>query len=456
VALVGGHDPAPPSAGQTGKPVWFSEDFHSTGGDRGAGTWASQINRRYLQYNMTATIAWNACSAFYAGLSFDDTGLAAANSPWSGNYAVLGTIWATAHTTQFTAPGWRFLRVDAGAGGAGFLAAGGSYVAYTDPATGNWTLVVEKFSNDGDPVCQAEEATFCLGGSLPAAAAAAGPLAVWRSTFTLQPGETSDYFTRQAPVTPDASACFSISIPVDSLTTVTTLVAAGGKGDHGPPPPAAPFPLPYADDFSACVPPGEARYWADISGTWECVADGGGGGGGGGGGIVMRMVTPAKPVSWESDWRPHAVLGDPAWADVNFTSSLRLSSPADVALLGVRCSLLNQTNYAALMAEIAFPGLWLAVNATGGWSLWPSIQAAGVWSAPPLASGALPGHPLAPGTWHTVSLVSTRDTLAAFIDGVPAFAGLSVSAQAYTGWVGIGTADWGMPVDWRSVEVTPA
>jgi galactosylceramidase len=446
VAIIGGHGTAPPSAVTTGKPVWFAEDFHSKGGDPGAGTWASQINRRFLDYNMTATLAWNAVSAFYSGLSFDNSGLMAANSPWSGHYDVLGTVWATAHTTQATARGWTYLATGAG-GGSGFLSAGGSYVGYTHPPTGDVTLVVEKFSNDGDPHIAPETAQFCLAPALLAAAAratGASPpaLNVWRSTFAIAPGETDDWFVQQPAVTPDGNGCFSLTLPVDSLWTVTT-VSTLAKGTAPTPPPAAPFPLPWADGFNGCAPPAAPRLWADLSGTFECAPDGAAPGN-----IVMRASEPAKPISWEFDWRPHSVLGSDAWRDVNFTVAVRLAAPTDEPLIGVRCNLGNQSDYAALMAEISMPGLWLSLNASGGWAVWPSIAAAGNFSAgaPPVAQGVLPGGAgLPPGTWHSVSLVAAAGELSGWVDGAPAFTGVDVSQSpvGWTGWVGLGTVGWG-------------
>jgi galactosylceramidase len=109
IAYVGGHDAPPSNAQQTGKPVWFSEDFHSQGGEPGSGIWASQINRRWIQYNMTATIAWNAIDAFYPGLAFDNTGLMTARNPWSGNYEVLGET-ATTRNVGYTATVYAYMQ----------------------------------------------------------------------------------------------------------------------------------------------------------------------------------------------------------------------------------------------------------------------------------------------------------------------------------------------------------
>ena len=53
-----------------------------------------------------------------------------------------------------------------------------------------------------------------------------------------------------------------LRVEVDSLYTVTTLLAAGAKGAPSAPPPpasqASQFPAWLADDFDACAPPAEA------------------------------------------------------------------------------------------------------------------------------------------------------------------------------------------------------
>jgi hypothetical protein len=62
---------------------------------------------------MTATISWNLIASYYHGLPWYGTGLMTAAQPWSGAFddVNVGMLWATAHTTHFTQPGWRYLTV---------------------------------------------------------------------------------------------------------------------------------------------------------------------------------------------------------------------------------------------------------------------------------------------------------------------------------------------------------
>ena len=51
-----------------------------------------------------------------------------AAEPWSGHYDVMSPVWATAHHTQFTQPGWTYLAHDKGVG---YLPGGGTCVVAT-------------------------------------------------------------------------------------------------------------------------------------------------------------------------------------------------------------------------------------------------------------------------------------------------------------------------------------
>lgn len=64
-----------------------------------------------------------------------------ANEPWSGHYELPSPLWVTAHTTQFTQPGWHYLPT------VGHLNDGGSYVSLTD-LKGNLTIIIETMTHD--------------------------------------------------------------------------------------------------------------------------------------------------------------------------------------------------------------------------------------------------------------------------------------------------------------------
>eukprot|EP01046_Picozoa_sp_COSAG06_P003088 COSAG06_NODE_116_length_23262_cov_47.854034_2_plen_548_part_00 len=171
----------------------------------GGGCLVRTLNENFVQGNLTATIVWNLIMARYPQMRWDYTGLVAATDPFGGHYSVLPAVWAAAHTTQFTQPGYKLLPVGKGSG---YLQHGGTFVTYVGPA-GEITIVVEKMDANKSEcergqrnaaqqqVVAAERATFTVTGLLNsgAAAGAAGAagaarvarLAVWKSNFGIDP-----------------------------------------------------------------------------------------------------------------------------------------------------------------------------------------------------------------------------------------------------------------------------
>ena len=244
---------------------------------------------------MSASINWNLLSAYMKGTNWWRAGLMTSVQPWSGAFGSLAMIWATAHTTQFSQPGWAYLRNGTGPGtGAGLLTQGGSYVTLENLQTGDFSIVIEKMSRDHSPCCRPglpaffagpETATFTLVGA-PAKAAS---LNLWRTHWSFgAPGDATSEFINMGPV-PVTAGTVTIAIDVDSLYTLTTL-STGVKGGFPASPPQALFPGAHADDFDACAPGAEAPYFSDQNGAFECVASADPGRG-----IVMRQQTPLKP-----------------------------------------------------------------------------------------------------------------------------------------------------------------
>uniref|UniRef100_A0A671XGY7 Galactocerebrosidase n=1 Tax=Sparus aurata TaxID=8175 RepID=A0A671XGY7_SPAAU len=268
VDVIGAHYPGTVTvkdAVKTQKKLWSSEDYSTFNDEVGGGCWARILNQNYVNGLMTATISWNLVASYYEELPFGRNGLMTAEEPWSGHYMVDSPIWITAHTTQFTQPGWSYLQT------VGHLEQGGSYVALTD-GRGNLTVVIETMTHDHS-VCirppllpfnvTSQNATFQLKGSF----ASIKELQVWRSQFNFKTQEPS-FFEKLTPLKL-VNGSFTLHLAEDEVYTLTT-VTTGQKGSYPDPPPSAPFPKVYKDDFNVRNPPfSEAPDFADQTGVFE-------------------------------------------------------------------------------------------------------------------------------------------------------------------------------------------
>uniref|UniRef100_A0A8C7RFR5 Galactocerebrosidase n=1 Tax=Oncorhynchus mykiss TaxID=8022 RepID=A0A8C7RFR5_ONCMY len=150
------------------------EDYSTFNDEVGGGCWARILNQNYVNGLMTATISWNLVASYYEDLPFGRDGLMTAEEPCTGNYVVESPIWTTAHTTQFSQPGWTYLQT------VGHLANGGSYVTLTDSKEKPHC----RHRNHGRPPLPPfnvtpQNVTFQLNGSF----ASIRELQVWQSRF---------------------------------------------------------------------------------------------------------------------------------------------------------------------------------------------------------------------------------------------------------------------------------
>uniref|UniRef100_A0A7N6A8D6 Galactocerebrosidase n=1 Tax=Anabas testudineus TaxID=64144 RepID=A0A7N6A8D6_ANATE len=272
VEVIGAHYPGTTTVAdalKTQKKLWSSEDYSTFNDEVGGGCWARILNQNYVNGNMTATISWNLVASYYEELPFGREGLMTAKEPWSGNYVVESPIWITAHTTQFTQPGWTYLRT------VGHLAGGGSYVALTD-GKGNLTVVIETMTHDHS-VCirpplppfhvTSQNATFQLNGSF----ASIKELQVWRSQFNFKT-KTPSLFEKLKPLKL-IDGSFTLNLSEDEVYTFTTMTT-GQKGVYPDPPAPAGFPKAYKDDFNVRNPPfSEAPHFADQTDEGQITCD---------------------------------------------------------------------------------------------------------------------------------------------------------------------------------------
>ena len=195
--------------------------------------------------------------------------------------------------------------------GGGYLSAGGSWVALTNHATGDVTIVIEKMAwedvNEGEwrqkyfpqkYTTATETLTFVLPstGKLSSSSASGTPLGVWRSHFRAvtanqdpgawaDPATNTSYLVRDtdfASAHTDAGAngrgtvTFAVKVERDEMVTLTTAV-------KGVPPIAPVLPHPPAsaanctwprdlvEDFDGLAAGTEARYFQGMHGAFEAV-----------------------------------------------------------------------------------------------------------------------------------------------------------------------------------------
>lgn len=372
VYAVGVHYPgasSPSVAQDSGKPLWASEDFSTTGDWPGAIGYARTLNRNYINGKITADEAWCPICSFYDVLPCAGTGLMKANQPWSGYYDVEPAIWAVAHTTQFASPGWTYLE----GGASALLPSGGSIVTLVSTNHSDYSLVVET-SDATVPQTIGFQLTNGLSTST---------LHVWQTAQTNQ-------FVQIAQVAP-INGHFSYTFQPDAIYTLTTTTGQG-KGDATPPA-SSPFPLPFKDDFESYSNNVTPKYFCDQAGTFETVtrADGQG--------KALRQVELQPGIEWGGDFSPYTLIGDATWTDYEVSSDVMLETNGFVFLYG-RVGVV--------------PGFWMTPhgycltvnNNPGDWEL---RNDTGV-----LATASIT---FATNVWHQLRLAMVGGRIRGYVDG---------------------------------------
>jgi galactosylceramidase len=257
-----------------GVKLWSTEDYSCWTDALGAGVWAGEVNSNYVGGNITMTSAWHLASAFYPTIAFWNEGLLGAQEPWSGHFVPSPTLWASAHTTQFTVAGVsKYLKHGHGAGA---LSGGGTYVSLYDTNQGDITIIAETAgpqiggfaghncngNMEYGPATRPQQATFALSNLKGGAAADSQilmptKLQLWRTRLSVNstsaPDAEDHYFERL----PDAIVTWSgmvgtvtVELEVDAVYTLTTVTTATKGTPANPIPPSAPFPLPYVAHHS--------------------------------------------------------------------------------------------------------------------------------------------------------------------------------------------------------------
>jgi hypothetical protein len=404
--LVNGRLTTTDAARKTGKPLWSSEDQPNGGGGPfvtrdwplGGRIMAHLYNRNYLEGTFTATEVWSPITSYYDSLAAPNSGLMYANTPWSGHYVVQGTIWATAHTTQFVQPGWQYL--DAASG---YLPDKGSYVSLRSPDKKDWSVVLETID-----ATEPQKVEFKLAGGLNA-----GEVHIWETNNTRTFEHVADVAVK--------GGTFAYTFEPDSLYSLTTTTGQG-KGTAAPPP-AKGFPLPYADDFDSTREGGTPKYLADQDGAFEahkCV---------GRAGLCLEQVVTEKPVPWSPLPDPFTLAGSETWTDYRVGADVHFLSKAPAAVMG-------RIDSADVFRDGKAPwpsGYILLLEPNGAWTL---LSASYKEPTATLAAGFAK---LGAAQWYRLELEFRGTTVTARLDGKVL---AQVESEAHTrGMFGLGT-EW--------------
>ena len=397
------------------KPLWASEDFSSY--FQQGGCWARLLNRNYALANMTSTISWNLIAAYYDDLPYAGDALMHAPEPWSGFYELGQVFWATAHTTQFTRIGWKYLQHGAGVG---VLDGGGTVVSLTD-SLGNVTIIVETMTGDNSG-CVHEDApktpvylqnvTFHLGDGFEHIHA----LHVFHSAFD---NSTTEYFIYLG-FQPVINGSVQLVVAPDQMYTLSTV--NGTKGSFpSPPPPRGPFPFPYADDFDSYALQSQATYLTDQAGSYEVVAAADVSRG-----RVLRQMVPQRPVSWCTEAPlTYSIIGDYGWREVRASVDV-LIEERGVAFVAAAVS------QGGCVWGSGTPAIVWAISTDGAWMLSNDTDL-----KRPLAQGkvVIRNH-----TWYTLELDVSAAGTRALLDGQQLAFLPQLNSSAHHGWIGLGSS----------------
>ena len=387
----------------SGKSLWSSENG-SQDYNGGAKQLARGINRVYLDAKMTGYMNWDLVASTTPNNLWSTVGLVLANQPWAGWYSVGKDTWAIAHTTQFTAPGWKYL--DPSSGYIGGNRNNGSYVTLKSTNNSDYSTIIETMDASG-----AQTLNFSVAGGL-----STGQVHVWATN--LNSNNSADFLVHQSDITP-SNGQYSVTVQPGYLYTITTTTGQG-KGTATSPAQGS-LNLPYTDNFDGITAGHEAKYLMDMQGAFEAAACGGGRTGG-----CVRQVSPQAAITWKNLSDPYAELGNINWNNYTVTTDALLEKSGYVEVLGrVGAQELNHPGW--------LNAYHLRVSDTGAWSIFRSNTSG---QNTTVRSGSVAS--LGTNRWHTVALGFSGSTLTATIDGTAV--GTVTDSTFGSGLAGIGTS----------------
>ncbi|MDV7139086.1 hypothetical protein R3X28_09375 [Maribacter sp. TH_r10] len=377
--------PTTEKAKKSGKPLWASEDWSWTGkewGGAGALNLARIYNKFYIRDRITKTLIWAPIGSIYESVTWDKAGAMKANSPWSGYYEVWPTIWATAHTTQFTEPlNWQYLNSACGLFESTTYK--GSCVTLKEKGRPEWSMIIctEK----------QEEIEIKIGEGL-----STGTVHVWKSN-------EKEQFVQIESIIPK-DRLIRILLDPQSIYSLTT-TSGQQKGTYKIPK-EKPFPFPFKEDYEDRKVGDLPKYHSDQTGSFEIALKEDGS-------QCLKQIITEQGYDWmrvyrRSNIKPNTLVGDVNWE--NYTCSV------DVFIEGGNVELGGHVKGSYLK------GYRFQVAKNGNWKL--------MFDKEVLKEGVIPDFD--GNKWHTLKLTFQNKEIEAFIDAVSV---VNVSHQKTTGYV---------------------
>lgn len=193
---------------------------------------------------------WTPIYSWYDYLPYAGKGLMVGNRPWDGSYSVSATVWVTAHTTQFTEPGWYYL----GGSAAALLPGGGSYVSIAPADGSQLSVIIETVGANASQTLE-----LLLKGSF----ATVTHLHRWITNESHQ-------FMQGTPVEIGENRMISLDLEPNIVCTLSTTTGQqkGGAEYGASVGTQRPFPFPYSETFDGYPDDTLPKFWSDMHGAF--------------------------------------------------------------------------------------------------------------------------------------------------------------------------------------------
>ncbi|GAP72593.1 galactosylceramidase [Candidatus Symbiothrix dinenymphae] len=376
VNVIGGHYiermfayKSPEKLQQLDIPLWNNEGGPWRGDWKGFVELAKIYNRDYIEGKMTKTITWSLITSYYDNLTFPNSGLMRAKTPWSGHYEVEPGLWAIAHTTQFAEPGWSYID-----GGCGYLEKGSYVTLSADAKNKNFSIIIETIDAE-----EPQKVSFRLQNT------DIKNLKVWKTTVE------GDVFKQEKDLKVN-SRTFTLLLSPKSVYTIST--EKGQTKGIAVIPPSKPFPVPYSADFEGDKIHGTPRYFSDLGGAFEVVEREDKKG------KCLRQMITRPCIAWDSETKLNqTVIGDTAWTDYSIKTDVYFVEPYSEAFVIGRALEMHRSQKPA-------DAYYFNLKSSGHWTLRAGSKI--------LTSGWLP---VTLKTWNTVTLSMKNTKITVSING---------------------------------------